>query len=85
MTRRKYPSVTQLPPPGPGRIVYAVDPITNEHTISHVEPLPGHPRGPVNVPIDQVPAYKRLHNLETVEVIHGIGAGTIVMVRSLQE
>lgn len=70
-----------LPPPGPARITYVIDPATGLKVAAHALPVPGMPGGPVRVPISELAAYKERYGLETAGVIPMLNAETAVVVR----
>lgn len=58
--------VSGLPDPGPGKLVYGLDPATMQETIVDVEPDPG---PVVRITWNDLHAYKTARGLETVRVI----------------
>lgn len=74
--------ILPLPPfPGPGRWVYAHDPMTGEimQPPAGVESIPGHTRAPVRVPINRLPEYLAYHGLIVAKVVPCLGAETVLI------
>lgn len=79
----------QLPLPplaGPGRLVYAADPMTGVvyDRPATVESVPGHRAAPVRMRWERLPEYLDHYGLRVAEVIQCLGAETILVAVSAE-